>query len=153
MFWQWSELIYANLSIWRRSVEWVINIISNISCKAPVVSRILEQIQNRHCSIWKSVHKDGFQQSFAVMKRPTRCSNPLWKIGLKCRNQEMKNTPELTGPPACKFCCLLLPRHTVTKVLSEPKGRQKEVQRIRSRIQLSIQFDTHDPRNGVYTND
>ncbi len=48
----------------------MVNIIGHVGCKAPIITGILKQIENRHCGIRKSVHEDGLQQTLRVVERP-----------------------------------------------------------------------------------
>jgi hypothetical protein len=58
-----------------RSVKWVVDEVSNESSETPIVARILEDVEQRHRLVAKSVHKNGFVNSFDVVTNPAQTSN------------------------------------------------------------------------------
>ena len=62
-----------------RSIERMIDVISYIGSKDPVVSAIAEKISNWHGGVRKTMHKESFQNAFSIVCYPTNCCNAVCK--------------------------------------------------------------------------
>ena len=53
----------------------MVNVVSDVGGKAPVVGRVLEQVGDGHGRVGETVDEDGLQQTLGVVKGPATQSN------------------------------------------------------------------------------
>lgn len=127
------------------SVEWMIDVIGNISGKDPVVGAIAEKITNRHRCVRETMDKERFQDSFSIMRYPANSCNAVnWFKMVNKKNRGKKLFTKLTE----LFDLLvgwLHHLHKIAKVLCKSTHTQTEDQHIQPKIQFSMQFEAPSP--------
>lgn len=63
--------------------EGMVDMVGHISCESPVVSTVLEEVENWHGAMREPMNKQGLKDSFCVVEGPAPCSDAkikYWKL-------------------------------------------------------------------------
>lgn len=63
----------------RSRVKWVIDVVSNVGSKEPVIAAIAEQVANGHGSVRETMDEKSFKNTLGVVSHPAKCSNTILK--------------------------------------------------------------------------
>lgn len=64
--------------------------VSHVSCESPVISTVLEEIENWHSAMGEPMNKQGLEDSFCVVEGPAPSSNAK-NIYLKLEFMKLDN--------------------------------------------------------------
>ncbi|MPD06919.1 hypothetical protein E2C01_102756 [Portunus trituberculatus] len=59
------------------SEEWVIDMVSHIGSKAPIIGAVLEEVEEWHGAVREPMHELSLQQTLGIVEGPTAGSNAV----------------------------------------------------------------------------
>ena len=61
----------------------MIDMVSHVGSKTPIIGAVLEEIEKWHSTVGEPMHKLGFKEALGIVEGPAACSNTV-KGGSDC---------------------------------------------------------------------